>query len=876
MYALKPKDSNRFFFGCSNYKKDGSGCSNTESIEEKNKGIIMNVNYFINNNYNLIDHYQFNELYSSYVFEYNDYIIIIDDNFDIARTSKECFDYSKYCEMQNYYMIRSKMLLRFNFDNDEKILIKKIEDTIHSTSNLFEDNGGTFSNTHIDNTPTELLFEDIFVNAYGSEALECLRKEVAISYNGNKNYFIDYVIETKNGNFAFEENGINYHHPCVVGKEKYNELLDKQNTIVLLGYKLYRFSSDNLHFKEKVTEEIKSILPNKCEFIPKIIFKNNRGLELYKHQTDILKQLDIDRLNGKTTALIVIPTAAGKSEICISDLGKESIIKNANRILIMVPTLRIKEDWLERIEVIKDKYEVIDVEIYNTIYIKKNNLDQDYYDYIIFDEAHHAQAANCKSTIQYFTPKYLIGLTATDERLDNKKLEEVFGNYDVKLTLKEAIDRDVVCNIRAYRLESNINLSEVRYNGKDYNYADLEKTLIIDSRNELIANTIVKYFKPKEDFYKQGLVFCVNKNHAKKISKILNEKGIVSEAVYGGNSKNDEIFEKYKNKEIQFLCSCQLISEGWDSPQTEVVVMARPTLSKVLYLQQIGRGLRKYPGKECLYLIDVVDNYSAQLKPWNFNSLFHLSHYSDFIGIKNNNFDYLTILGLSEKEIAMKEIDIFTFEEKYKNYLSLEQAARELFIGTQTLNSWNKRNNYASLYLPIGSSKMPYFSESDIQKIREEKNLSIHNEDTILDDFTDFVDENTLTFSFKLVFLINAIKLADKEGNVNLTDLIKHYAFFYQSRIKKGLPVDKKSCVYNLDKLNDDTFVRQSILDNPFEKFERKRFFYHSKDLNLISFNPVLWNKMTKEYKQNIINKELQFLKEYYGKYGGYDNEYQF
>ena len=101
--------------------------------------------------------------------------------------------------------------------------------------------------------------------------------------------------------------------------------------------------------------------------------------------------------------------------------------------------------------------------------------------------------------------------------------------------------------------------------------------------------------------------------------------GFKAKAVYGGNKHNDEIFEKYANKEIQFLISCQLISEGWDSPQTEVVVMARPTLSKVLYTQQIGRGVRKYPGKECLYVIDVVDNYEGKLSPMNFNALFTFS-----------------------------------------------------------------------------------------------------------------------------------------------------------------------------------------------------------------------------------------------------------
>ena len=837
----------------------------------------MNKNIFLSNGFNLIEKYDFNQKYRSYVFSYKDYLIIIDDFFDVESNEEYFFEYSKYCEMQNKYMQQNHLLLRYNFEKNEEELIYKINNSISfSQDNDFLDDGGTFSDSHIDNTPTEAIFENVFIEAYGNESLECLRKEVSISRGDNKNYFIDYVVETKTGNYAFEENGVSYHHPLIVGKDKYKELLDKQNTIILLGYIVYRFSTDNLHFNDKIIEELKYYLPNKKDFIPKMIYKNERGLVLYKHQSDILNQLDKDRLNNKNTSLIVIPTASGKSEICITDLTKEYIKKNCRRILIMVPSIKVKQDWEKRVGAIKNYYEVVDVLFYNTVYTKRNNLSQDYYDYIVFDEAHHAQASNCKVTIQYFTPKYLIGLTATDERLDNKNLQEIFGNYDVKLTLKEAIEQGIVTNIRAYRLESNINLKEIRYNGKDYNNVDLERNIIVNSRNELIADTIKKYFEPKENFYKQGIVFCVNKDHCIRVSKALNNVGIKAEAVYGGNNKNDEIFANYEKKKVQILCSCQLISEGWDSPQTELIVMARPTLSKVLYLQQIGRGLRKYPGKECLYLIDVVDNYSSKLTPWSFNSLFHISQYSPFAGVINNDQDYLSILGLSEYEMSMKEIDIFTFEEKYKDYLSLEQAARELYIGTNTLNKWNKDKKYASVYLPMANKQMPYFSSDDIKRIREDRNLKEHTDETILDDFIDFTDDKTFTFSFKLVFLINCFKCADQEGNINLDDLLLEYKRFYISRINKGLPVDKKNCIYTLDYLNDYEKIKKNMLENPFEKFERKRFFYYSKDLNVISFNSLLWSKLSKDLKDVIIEKEYSFLKEYYSKYGGYDDEYKF
>ena len=340
--------------------------------------------------------------------------------------------------------------------------------------------------------------------------------------------------------------------------------------------------------------------------------------------------------------------------------------------------------------------------------------------------------------------------------------------------------------------------------------------------------------------------------------------------MYGGNRHNEEIFEQYGEKKIQFLLSCQLISEGWDSPQTEVVVMARPTLSKVLYTQQMGRGVRKYPGKECLYVIDVVDNYEGKLTPMCFNAVIGIPQYSDFMGVKNNEQDYLSILGLHESEIAMREIDIFTFEEKYRDYLSPEQAARELFIGTATLMNWYRKDNgISSLQLPIGSRMVPYFSPSDIEAIRAAHGLGHHDDSTILRDFEAFIDENTLTFSFKLIFMLSMLRLADKEGEVSIDALIEEYRGFYIDRLERGLPVDRRGCAYDREFLDDLVKVKRSILSNPFEKFERKRFVYYSKDLNILSFHPALWEKMSPEVKDGIREKEKGFLEKYYERLGG-------
>ena len=253
-----------------------------------------------------------------------------------------------------------------------------------------------------------------------------------------------------------------------------------------------------------------------------------------------------------------------------------------------------------------------------------------------------------------------------------------------------------------------------------------------------------------------------------------------------------------------------------------------------------------------------------------FNALMGMPVYSDFMGVKNNHGDYLEVLGLHEEEIAMQEIDILTFEEKYKDYRSPEQAARELFINTATLMNWYRKDpSISSLTLPIGSRMVPYFSASDVEHLRSVKNIGVHDETTILKDFEDFIEENTLTFSFKLVFMLGMLELANEEGEVKIEDLMNYYRQFYMDRIERGLPVDRQNCVYTKDYLEDDVKLKQSILSNPFEKFERKRFVYYSKDLSMVSFSPALWEKLTDEKKNWVREKETQFLEEYYAKLGG-------
>lgn len=308
-------------------------------------------------------------------------------------------------------------------------------------------------------------------------------------------------------------------------------------------------------------DDLKLFLGDKDRFIDKTDIKVSRGFKLYEHQEVTLLDIKKAREEGNNSFLVVLPTASGKSKIIEEDIKENLLLNPELRILIMSPTNNIKLDWFERIKLLLNEIKQnitygdgvsnqIVITTYSSAYGFVNYLDKEYFDYIVVDEAHHAVADVTKKTIQYFNPKFLIGLTATPERLDKKRLDEVFGVYCEHLNLEEAMRKGIIAPIRAYRIESNIDLSEVRFNGKEYRFEDLERTISVESRNELIAKVLKKFFVNDKMPYKQGLIFCVSTDHANRMEKILTEYGINAKAVHTKVRNYQRYIDDYNNKKI--------------------------------------------------------------------------------------------------------------------------------------------------------------------------------------------------------------------------------------------------------------------------------------------------------------------------------------
>lgn len=793
-------------------------------------------------------------------------MVIIDDEICSCRDGEQIFPYTLITDKQNHYMKIYRRVFRFlGFDPEtiEKCLQKSRQEVLYSTKKISE------RGEHADSSPLELLFEQNFTDVYGMRALKYLQKEFRISDEDGNNYFLDYLVDTADSRVAIEENGIHYHHPQLIGIEGYRKQLRKQNTCALWGLKLYRFSTEDCRFKDRIEDDIRSYLGKDISGFREAGLLLERKTELYEHQEISLAQIEERREKGIRAFLIVLPTAAGKSRIVEEDIQKFAAGKEQFRALILAPNTNIIADWKERIDKdLQPLQDRIDIKTYSYAVRHYHEKTRDYYSYIVVDEAHHAVAPMLKRVIQYYAPEFLVGLTATDQRPDKKRLEEIFGNYTTELSLKDAMEKGVVARANVYRIETNIDLSHVRFNGKDYVNADLEKSVRVTSRNELIVNVLKDYFTEGDAGKRQGIIFCINKAHTKEMARLLNAAGISAQDYSGDTKHPEKVMQEFKEHKIRFLCACDMISEGWDYPELGILVMARPTLSKVLYLQQIGRGLRRTSIKKNVFVIDVVDEYGAMVRPCSMHAIFGNSLYVPFGDITRQDYlpgQMIEIDGITERVERIVEVDIHTFEEKYGDYYSQEQLAREYFVNTGTITSWIRKGKITpTVEFPFGSKKISLFSPEDVEKYRKELNIQEHNDDTVRDDFFAFLEERDYSLSYKMPFLLSFIDHMDTIGDAKIEDVLTDYIAFYQDRIDKGLPVDRPSCPYNAETLKDRKMIKSSMLTNPFEKFERKRFMYYSKDLGVISLNHALLGKMSEGDWERVKEQMREDLERYY------------
>lgn len=482
----------------------------------------------------------------------------------------------------------------------------------------------------------EDLFLEIFCDVFGPDKTQYLSVQHPFSdIYGNKR-FIDFAFENDGIRIAIEIDGEKYHNPYIISREKYYDDILKQNSLIYYNWKVYRWTYNQLkNQREKVKDELLTFLGDLPRFrllddyLPK---QKGQTIELKGHQKAALNNLEYMRKHGESIALLYHATGTGKTVTAVSDakrFGERTLFLAHTLELVTQAKKTFEKIWPEKRSGIyvsgereKDAYIVC-----ASIQSIAQNLEEfkpDDFGYIIIDECHHGTASTYRKILGYFKPKFTLGLTATPERTDSENLLEIFKNVAHKLDLKTAVEIGELTPVRCIRVKTNVDISNVRINGIKYCTQDLESKLFIPERNKVIVDTYINFVKNKKT-----VVFCASVKHAEKIAELFREKGIKCEAVSGTMNKKERetILNKYEYGDINVLCACDLLNEGWDSPITEVLFMARPTLSKTLYVQQLGRGMRKYEGKECLIVFDFVDNANLFNMPYSLHRILNIREY---------------------------------------------------------------------------------------------------------------------------------------------------------------------------------------------------------------------------------------------------------
>lgn len=226
------------------------------------------------------------------------------------------------------------------------------------------------------------------------------------------------------------------------------------------------------------------------------------------------------------------------------------------------------------------------------------------------DEFHHAVNNPYRKITEYFEPKFLLGLTATPERMDGKDIYEICDyNVPYELPLADAINKGMLVPFHYYGIYDETDYSALHVVKGKYDSAELNETYIGNvRRHDLIYKYYCKYGS------RRALGFCCTREHAEEMAKEFCKRGIPSVAVYSNangefSEDRDVAIDKLKRGDIRVIFSVDMFNEGVDVPSVDMVMFLRPTESPTIFLQQLGRGLRKSKGKEYLNVLDFIGNY---------------------------------------------------------------------------------------------------------------------------------------------------------------------------------------------------------------------------------------------------------------------------
>lgn len=336
-------------------------------------------------------------------------------------------------------------------------------------------------------------------------------------------------------------------------------------------------------------------------------------MELRPYQQEAKEAVFEQWENGTRRTLLVLPTGCGKT-IVFAKIT-EDCVRHGDRVLILAHRGELLEQAADKIhkatglgcavekaeESCQGSWFRIVVGSVQTMMREKRleRFPADYFNTIIIDEAHHCISDSYQRVLQHFPEVHVLGVTATPDRGDMRNLGQYFETLAYEYTLPKAIKEGYLCPIKALTIPLKIDMSSVSVQAGDFKAGDISTAL--DPYLERIAQEMKKYCQDKKT-----VVFLPLVKTSQKFRDILNDHGFLAAEVNGDSQDRSEILEAFEKGKYNVLCNSMLLTEGWDCPSVDCVVVLRPTKVRSLYCQMVGRGTRLSPGKDHLLLLDFL------------------------------------------------------------------------------------------------------------------------------------------------------------------------------------------------------------------------------------------------------------------------------
>lgn len=439
-------------------------------------------------------------------------------------------------------------------------------------------------------------------------------------------------------------------------------------------------------------------------------------ITLRPYQQEALESIADFHARGISRQLVVLPTAAGKTVLFshlphyITDALPMLVLAHRAELLVQA---KEKIGWsnpdlIVEIEQAEHYASHCNVVVASVPTLGRDSSERiarfprDYFKTIVIDEAHHAAAPTYRRILDYFTNSLTVGVTATPQRSDNVRLTDTFDEIVYYKTIQDLIEQEYLCPLTGYRIQSNTDISQVSTNDGDYIASQLEDTIDTPERNALI---VASYARLVPD--SKAIVFCAGVDHAHHVAASFTAAHIPTEVIVGDtpSDQRQEILKRYRTGDIKVLVNVGVLTEGFDEPSIQTIILARPTRSVLLFTQIVGRGLRLHESKQFCTVIDIADTTKGK-KPVGLPSLLGLPAEFDLQGKdllevyqKYKELEEycpgeaVRVLTPEDIELAYTRINLFMppppneFVQEYSRFVWAEIAENTYHLGIDATNA---------------------------------------------------------------------------------------------------------------------------------------------------------------------------------------------